>query len=1358
MTEHLQSWTRKLRRGRHWLGLLVPLLGLALVVATLQTTPAVAGATRATAAAAAPAAPPEDEVPIITSDAFQVGNLTATGSSITLDTQTLELTANTGIVPLNAQCMSEVAAALESSTLPENMSVCVGEALNRLGANGIGPGAPLPPKPTIPTIVNGSNGFYNADVSWLEEEAVNALMVMHGITDGDVLRSYGRGNIRAYLLTRLTDILNKRLYSIPLTPQEQHTYDDLVIFLQSRELARAKNALREYELWEKDPCAYPVPAPPSPSLPVYTNTAKQPTRCERAFAFQQLSQYNKATPPIENFEAWGNYRNPTTMMRNLDNPAVKRMVNGMDYGIASLIGMGGGVLGAGAAASIVGASKPLAKALTQAIAPFATRPYFQTASKAITTALKGAQLSFGIVGAILEVLVVTAIAIWELVEEAKVPAALKQRVEQAAQNRDPIGIDALRPQYAGLDYETLEQPAGGALPLHLQPEFQEQLKTIVQEWTMFDGGGNIRPDPEQGYDNVAPAAGDVRFEAGGQVTPYAVVVANDESTTGQAVLSRRVHFSRGNLMVAPSVGSAWGTAQPRTSVRFERQNGKAALMSIAYLDLDQTGPLPPKRQFLITELGEGRAEPFVSDTWDVKSFGGAATSYRLVENYVVHRPTLTVVPTVMGTLLPRQDLEARAHLNLPLPANLSYQWKVERIGPNGQPAADVTIPANVDNPAFVQSFTQPGDYRATVRLVDAAGTAAAGGVIEFTVAVPRPEITRAELVDERLSHDGKLFLDLELAQQTPGDTFDVDIEWADDNQGHREVRSYTVTCRDLDPEPACVTDSLVTPASAPINPNWSASPVFELPEDLSFLPFVTMTVTNSYGASATEAFRVDGEHRARYADRTPYARMEVGHFSSVPITTITPSQTLPNATIGIIPFVEEIAAQLPAGMTPDIEPDGQGGYTLFVRGAPQTADIGPVSFYYPVDQLSNGISVPESRPAPAQAVLAIVSSIAPGFRAILSNVPSGDEFVTARDTFPQWAVQVPYETPANADPADDPAYTGVATCRLEASGQLLFEKPCAVDELFPWPADEPDGDYTASVVAGPQAGQPVDQTAYTKGFVARLVRPTLSRVPASPNALTDTIHLAIEDFLHDQVSGDVDPPFSAVDYLVTCKLDAAAAFTPCLDGGSLTVPRSPGNHRLVVRVVAFDGATVERTLTWTVAAPPASFRVTAASGLHLAGTQVRVGASGLLPGERYTVRIGGKAAGTGVAAANGTVVKSVVVPRGLRDGKQQVRLQGVSSQRAGSASLTVVGPRKLAVDVRARVDRGGRQQVEVRGLVAGERVTVTYDGRTVGKATASKKGVAVLTFAVGRGLGAKVVRVTGAFPSRLGSARFRVVP
>ena len=103
-----------------------------------------------------------------------------------------------------------------------------------------------------------------------------------------------------------------------------------------------------------------------------------------------------------------------------------------------------------------------------------------------------------------------------LVEEAKIPAAINQRVDQAAQSTDPLGIVGLQPQYAALDYATLEQPASNPpILLHFQKAFSDQLFELVHEWTMFNRVGAFVPDPEAGYTGVAPTGADIQFRDSG---------------------------------------------------------------------------------------------------------------------------------------------------------------------------------------------------------------------------------------------------------------------------------------------------------------------------------------------------------------------------------------------------------------------------------------------------------------------------------------------------------------------------------------------------------------------------------------------------------------------------------------------------------------------------------------------------------------------------------------------------------------------------------------------------------------------------------------------------------------------------
>ncbi len=326
------------------------------------------------------------------------------------------------------------------------------------------------------------------------------------------------------------------------------------------------------------------------------------------------------------------------------------------------------------------------------------------------------------------------------------------------------------------------------------------------------------------------------------------------------------------------------------------------------------------------------------------------------------------------------------------------------------------------------------------------------------------------------------------------------MEWADDNAGNRVVEDYTVTCRDLDPEPACETDTFQGTTN-PTNPNWSAVPLMRLPVDQDFLPSVTMKVTNSYGGTVSQAFPITGEHRAQYADRTPYVQMEVGHdYGStdvIDVTTVSPSDLIPGASIDIEPFVNEIEAQLPEGAKVDQRDDGSGGTILELLGRVETGDIGLHTFSYPVQQTIPPsdplLATGDANPPPASVTLDVVASTTPGaFRAILSPVEQDDPIVR-RDGFPDVAIQVPYQTPLGDDPADDPTYQGGVLCQLQESGQTVFAQPCAVDAPFPWPEGLPDGDWKATVVAlSFNPGETIDPDPYEITFSTRLLKPTLT--------------------------------------------------------------------------------------------------------------------------------------------------------------------------------------------------------------------------------------------------------------------------
>ena len=96
----------------------------------------------------------------------------------------------------------------------------------------------------------------------------------------------------------------------------------------------------------------------------------------------------------------------------------------------------------------------------------------------------------------------------------------------------------------------------------------------------------------------------------------------------------------------------------------------------------------------------------------------------------------------------------------------------------------------------------------------------------------------------------------------------------------------------------------------------------------------------------------------------------------------------------------------------------------------------------------------------------------------------------------------------------------------------------------------------------------------------------------------------------------------------------------------MALPRVPGTHTLDVRATAPDAAvTTGNRLSWSVAAPKATFTVKVTDVGKKRGSKTTVSASKLLPGEKYTIRISGRVVATGRASLSGTVSRSVTIPK-----------------------------------------------------------------------------------------------------------------
>lgn len=163
--------------------------------------------------------------------------------------------------------------------------------------------------------------------------------------------------------------------------------------------------------------------------------------------------------------------------------------------------------------------------------------------------------------------------------------------------------------------------------------------------------------------------------------------------------------------------------------------------------------------------------------------------------------------------------------------------------------------------------------------------------------------------------------------------------------------------------------------------------------------------------------------------------------------------------------------------------------------------------------------------------------------------------------------------------------------------------------------------------------------------------------------------------------------------------------------------------------------------------------------LVLPGAKLPVRGDGLAAGEKFTLRLDGKAVVSGTADKKGDVVKTIVLPAKLADGEHTLTLTGSNPSRVGEAVLTAMGPRELDVEVGAdQLGPGETQTVVVEGLLAGEKVVLTLNGKPLAEGTADDSGTFTHEFEVGQKKGLRTVEAVGAIPGRSGEARFSVKP
>ena len=173
-------------------------------------------------------------------------------------------------------------------------------------------------------------------------------------------------------------------------------------------------------------------------------------------------------------------------------------------------------------------------------------------------------------------------------------------------------------------------------------------------------------------------------------------------------------------------------------------------------------------------------------------------------------------------------------------------------------------------------------------------------------------------------------------------------------------------------------------------------------------------------------------------------------------------------------------------------------------------------------------------------------------------------------------------------------------------------------------------------------------------------------------------------------------------------------------------------------------------------------KVSAASGLLVAGSKTTVVASGLAAREKYTIKVAGRTVLTGTASAAGGVRKSVTIPKATAAGKRSVQVFGSIKTRTGSDTISVIKKSKtlkVTLSPKSTVEANRTLTIKVSGLGSKEHVKVTFNGKRVSASTAkaSSSGVYTVKVSAGYSWGKKLVKVTGQVSTRSGKSSITVV-
>ena len=706
-----------------------------------------------------------------------------------------------------------------------------------------------------PLVVGGLHDFLGSNqgehlsaLGWLLEEAVDAVSAIYDLPyDGRVGR-YAGDQLRAYIVTRILDILDKSLYGEELTPDELRTLQYVNDHFLSVDERIAQWANDEYQSFQALGCGYSVPPAPSfvtqPVTMPKTVTdwcSHRPTHFDHTFVFAP------PLPSADHFQAWALYRHWHELgLDTLSTPEMQEQLGDTYRAVLALGGMAAAAGGAIAAAAAIGGSVTAASFVAGAIGSASVVTTFGASLSSMAAAVTtvGAIAAASIVAVVVIAVVVTAIAIWQLVEYEQVGVTLRERLKTAQSAADAFGLDEIRDQFSSLPLR--EGMTADNLPPYRQSSSVARIVELVTAATSAKFTGVHVPDDttlwvenETTEDDfrfiVTDTAGDsqivdvlhipvdgvdttVRFSKGWMITDVgegerAALEFGFVDTQGRKALATRAPASVGGFTVSTVQPDGALTSASTNTIEFLDSTGSPVTVSLLGQSTSglggprpsAVGPLTPGRTVIL------RPNPVAID--------GSFDLDRFVTGY-------------------------------------DYLWGVLRYDVGSATWLPVTPTMEGYDARFIPD--QVGSYRATVLMHDTDPFDGIDddvwGVVEFDVSPPPVDVLKLELIDDGV--DG-LRVAAQVGAAVPQNDYTLTVQWPASVTGEPGgTASVDLVCHTIDALGCSTVDTENFP-------DLRTALSHTVAHDANTTSPVQVTITDRFGAGLTRTLAIDSPDRPR---------------------------------------------------------------------------------------------------------------------------------------------------------------------------------------------------------------------------------------------------------------------------------------------------------------------------------------------------------------------------------------------------------------------------------------------------------------------------------------------------------------